>query len=139
MKRNAECGMTVAEVCVVLAVVAMVATALISFTVIIIREGQRSMEYLDSLREIRLAEAIIEAEIEAEGDIEIRKYERLNGELKVGVHTFLKIKSIEITDIINETDKLYVCQLKYDLSGSEENYTFCVNSRVGDVIYGGAP
>ncbi|MBQ7387678.1 MAG: hypothetical protein IJW03_05890 [Clostridia bacterium] len=137
MNKNGIRGMTLAETCVVIAVTSLISVALLSFTVIVIRESRTSLEHLDTMRELRLAEELIENEIEATGNIEKVEFNSESKQLNIDGKAF---SFSTITEIIFDTEKngdaLYICRLKYQLNGESSTYTFCVNPYVGDVIGG---
>ena len=138
-------GMTLAEICVVLAIVAIMTSMIVSFVIIVSRETKIGTEYLDAVREIRLVEMIVEQEIESGDDISqyigddpttplINNGVLQLDDRKVNLSAITKVTIAKIINNENE-EPFYVCTITYTLGGEEPTYRFCVDPIVGDVIY----
>ena len=129
-------GMTLAEICVVLAIVAIMTSMIVSFVIIVSRETKIGTEYLDAVREIKLVEKIVEQAIESKGLIDEDGYSFSDGVFEIGGRT-LNLSAITQVTIANEDEKepFYVCTITYTLDGEDRVYRFCVDPIVGDVIY----
>lgn len=129
-------GMTLAEICVTIAVISVMAAMITSFVIIVSRETKISTEYLDAAREIKLAENIIEQELES-GAFISKEETVISGEIFQIVKQKLSLSAITNVDVKNFDGKeaFYVCKISYMLDGEDRVYSFCVDPIVGDVIY----
>ena len=152
MKKNCKRGFTLAELSVVLAVIAIVSTVVISFTAMVTQRSRISKAQLDALHDIELIEALVEAHIES-GKYEPKTddenlgtvymseedgVKKVNvGDSKIAVETVI---SVDVTPYPDENadDILYICTIKYHIPYEKENnthtYTFCVNPYVGETV-----
>ena len=134
MERNR--GMTLAEICVVLAIVAIMTSMIVSFVIIVSRETKIGTEYLDAVREIKLVENIIEQELES-GDFTSKEETAISSEIFQIVKQKLSLSAITNVDVKNFDGKeaFYVCTITYTLDGEDRVYRFCVDPIIGDIIY----
>ena len=163
MKKKNRRGVTLAELCIVLAVISIVSTMVVSFSVLVTERSRVSRARLDALNDIRLVESLVEDWIEDGG--EITKYsgtpsiessffitsglkneegaliffdgESLNfGDKAIHLET-VKSMVFEVIENESNTDTLYICTVTYDTGyEGEKTYTFCVNPYVGETIGG---
>ena len=126
-------GMALAEACVVVAIIALISVTLVSLAVFISRESKNGTQYLDTTREIRLAESMIEEEIYSAGNAD--KISFSDGVLTVGERrvNLSQIQSISFENIDGD-EAFYVFVFSYELSGKEHSYRFAVDPIVNDVI-----
>lgn len=154
MKKNTDArrkkGATLAELCVVIAIAAIVSVMVVSFSTLASNRVDTFQERANINSEIALVEAMTEGWIvstteggatpESLADTPPVIYEdRLyfTEELSVPVDY---VKSIKLTVMTQEGDALYVVTLTYRaVGGKEATYTFCVNPYIGDVIGEGTP
>ena len=152
-------GMTIAELCVVLAVIAIVSTIVVSFSVLVHQKTAISNSKVDAVADIRVVENIIDGwiyrqevlghNISVEGDVVKSSggYEltfsdnKILGTLPDEKNLWFNtstIESIEYEIFDKETDVLVVCTINYYVSNGSElvenSYIFCVNQYVGDII-----
>ena len=121
-KRNTKKrAFTLAELAVVLAVIAIATTMVVSFTALVGNRRAVSQQKLDAFNEIRLVEALVES-IDAESGI-----------LTLGTDSDKQEISLErVTEInisgpkTNSGIMLYSCTLTYKVADKEDTYTFCV-------------
>lgn len=123
-KRNTKKrAFTLAELAVVLAVIAIAATMVVTFTSLVSNRRAEAQARLDALNDIKVAEALIENYIEEKGDTNI------SFDAESGLNINGKEHKLErVTDISFKVSEntLYYCTLKYKVAKSEETYTFCV-------------
>ena len=149
MKKNCKRGFTLAELSVVLAVIAIVSTVIISVTAMVTQRSKISRAHLDALQDIELIETFVESYIEGtenpdiasikveEDEGENKKALFIDGEKKLALGT---VVSVGVTTYLNENnaDTLYVCKITYHIPYEKENtvhtYTFCVNPYVGETV-----
>ena len=126
-------GMALAEACVVVAIIALISVTLVSLVVFISRESKNGTQYLDTTREIRLAESMIEEEIYSVGNADRISFS--DGVLTVGERrvNLSQIQSISFENIDGD-EAFYVFVFSYELSGKEHSYRFAVDPIVNDVI-----
>ena len=152
-------GITLTEICVVLAVVAIVSVMVISFSSLVAGSSGSSKQNLNITEDIILVEYLTKNWLNSSTTNDtITKTE--NGLLKEGTNYELKfenktftyklgenkqchkldyIKNIEFSIVEKNNDALYFCKITYlaPKSGNkktEKTYTFCVNPFVGEVV-----
>lgn len=128
-KRNTKKrAFTLAELAVVLAVIAIASTMVVSFTALVGNRRAVSQQKLDAYTEIGLVEALVENYIEKPENSDAESITISNGVLSIND----KITLERVTGIVvssSETNSgitLYSCTLTYEIAKSEETYTFCV-------------
>ena len=147
MKKNCKRGFTLAELSVVLAVIAIVSTVVISFTAMVTQRSKISRAHLSALQDIELIETFVETYIENTSDpnvalIEVVENENGNELLIDGVKKLAleTVTSVEVTPYPNAEadDILYICTTTYHIPYEKKNnthtYTFCVNPYVGETV-----
>ena len=130
-------GFTLAELAVVLAVIAIATTMVVSFTALVGNRRAEAQARLDALNDIKVAEALIEAWLtDSDNTLTFengvaKEITYAEGILTVGErqHTLDRVKSISFAK--QETDDIiYFCTVEYTLPGDKiEYYTFCVNAQ----------
>ena len=106
-KRNTKKrAFTLAELAVVLAVIAIATTMVVSFTALVGNRRAVAQAKLDALNDIKVAEALIENHIEYNGNTGI-SFDK--GDLTVGTNaiTLEKVTGIQITPDGNSENTLY--------------------------------
>ncbi len=156
MKRttNRRKGFTLAELAVVLAVLAIVITMVASFDALMHQRRKVSQAKLDVMNDIKLAEALIENFLEENkisninngandvADTKITASEKVlefsNHTLKVGTSEIMleKVTDVRFDSFVNDEgkDNIYFCTIEYTLPGKDvpETYTFCVDPSIGE-------
>ena len=133
MKRNGKRGMTLVEVCVVVAIVSLISLTLVTFIVFVSRETKSSAKYLEVAREIRLTEELIESEICNTGTANGINF--TDGVLKIN-EKVVNLSAVRVESLENRDsdEAFYVCVLKYELGGEEYTYRFSVDPIINDVV-----
>ena len=132
-KRNTKKrAFTLAELAVVLAVIAIATTMVVSFTALVGNRRAVSQQKLDAFNEIRLVEALVENYIEKKGDTNI-SFDAESGILTLGTDSDKQEISLERVTEINISEPktnsgitLYSCTWTYEVADKEDTYTFCV-------------
>ena len=149
MKRitNRRKGFTLAELAVVLAVLAIVITMVASFDALMHQRRKVSQAKLDAMNDIKLAEALIENWFETNEIQTINLTTATNTnekELSFSDHILragdAKVTLEKVTNITfkfkfeSDGDKIYFCTIEYTLPGKDapETYTFCVDPSIGE-------
>lgn len=153
MARNeTKRGMTLVELTVVLAVIAIVSTLVVTFVLMLSEESRLASARLNALEEIELVESLTETWLEdnpdavdgtdigvivKSGDVGAEKYLNLkDGTFEYNGASTSSITLEQITDlevvIKGSEDKLFVCTLTYEAGGVTESYVFCVDPHKGD-------
>ena len=145
-KRNR--GMTLVELTIALAVIAIVSTMVVSFSLLINARREESSQRLEAMGEIELFKSTVEnflgsgsgAIVESENAL-ARGEKRLtfaDGILaEVGGNS---LRFEQITDAkfrtygTDEKDLLYLIDISYTVGGRVEIYSFCVNPYVGEAV-----
>lgn len=144
--------MTLVELTVVLAVIAIVSTLVVTFVLMLSEESRLASARLNALEEIELVESLTETWLEdnpdansdsegavlGSGDNYITlgavdgtvAYGYKNGESESSI-TLEQITDLEVV-IKGSEDKLFVCTLTYEAGGVTESYVFCVDPHKGD-------
>ena len=142
MNSNNRRGFTLAELSIVLAVLAIVLTMVVSFTAMTNNSRQLSEARLEALQDIRVAEALIENFIEGNGTVEYSentltagenslvfnetdKTLAVNGETKF---TLERVTKITFDYYGDNTDGIIYCTIYYQVGNNNYEYTFCVLS-----------
>ncbi len=151
-------GITLTEICVVLAVVAIVSVMVISFSSLVAGSSGSSKQNLNITEEIILVENLTKNWLNSsttevtvsENKKELSKgfndkliysdkeFTYIVGENEQS-HKLDYIKNIEFSIVEKNKDALYFCKITYlaPKSGNkktEKTYTFCVNPFVGEVV-----
>ena len=151
MLMNRKKGMTLAEIVVVLAVVAIVSTIVVSFSLMVNRKAQISRNKVDVVGEITLVEKLV--------DNWVYQQTLNSNELTIGTDDIIssngdklslidnKILGYEVENIESITfekyeknnDMLIICTINYYLLNSAGNkdinsYVFCINEYIGDIV-----
>lgn len=128
-KRNTKKrAFTLAELAVVLAVIAIAATMVVTFTSLVSNRRAEAQARLDALNDIKVAEALIENYIEEKGDTNI-SFDAESGILTLGNDSDNRKISLErVSDVSFNDEKapLYYCTVTYSVAGENDTYTFCV-------------
>ena len=165
MKKNNRKGVTLAEICIVLAVVAIVSLSVASFATMAGGRGTSAATKLDAMGDLEIVEAIVESWIleaaNQEKNIEIAEdgstiFTTINKNDKIGLSgktlqvsfpdgeedIYYNLKSITGLkfDWAGEDAKIYYCTVTYQYRNGivtkEQTYTFCVYPRVGEIVSG---
>lgn len=145
MKKCEKRGFTVAELCIVLAVISIVSTVVISFTAMVTQRSKISRAQLSALQDIELIETLVEAHIESvsnTSDNQVTVFWNIDDKkLTVGNNTYTFESVEKITDNHQQSDSgdvLYVYTIEYHIPYEKKNtthtYTFCVNPYVGETV-----
>ena len=145
---NGRRGMTLAELSIVLAVIAIVSTLVVTFVVLVNERSNASTARLDALNEVALAESMIESHLESGESVSDDDFNLETKVLTLGsvTHTFTKIINIEITKkhaVENDanSDTLFICTVTYNIfdngAAEPETYTFVVDPHVGEAVSNG--
>lgn len=141
-------GMTLAELAVVVAVVGIIATMVVSFTVLVSNKNTISGAKLKAMNELELVEENVEHIItESVAENNRVKSLALDTEAKALIFTYNDdseyrypaalecISAVTITDGDIYGEKLYICKVIYSIKQGEElTYTFCVNPYEGESV-----
>lgn len=147
-------GMTLVELTVVLAVIAIVATLVISFSLIISARQSESSQRLAAITELELTVSMTVSFIDENPDCYVKTGEgsalctdstRLtlsDGKLGVFGNDGSLIKTLatleRITKIsfktLGDTDSLYICEVYYTVGNTTEVYSFSVDSFIGEAV-----
>ena len=130
-KRNTKKrAFTLAELAVVLAVIAIATTMVVSFTALVGNRRAVSQQKLDAFNEIRLVEALVENYIEKPENSDAESITISNGALsindKITLERVTKIDIKKSEPIENSEITIYYCTLTYEVAEKPETYTFCV-------------
>ena len=139
MKRSNKSrrAFTLAELTVVLAVVAVLSVMVASFATLVRQNTRKSTEQLDALNEIEIVETLVENWLEENPNAEISfgteetKGLFLDGNKKL---EFDKITNVIPKTVENGQDVLYIYTIEYEISGTTNTYTFCVNTYTGEEV-----
>ena len=149
--RRAKKGALLAEACVALAVVAVISTLVLSFTLVVNRRVIVSEAKTAFMEDVVLTKAVIEpwyADNHTQDDFSLdglsfdeESKTLTTGEVSVVLETVTKI-TFDVMD--NETDSILFVSMTYLLpyQGDKKDmrphyFTFCVNPHVGDTVIGG--
>lgn len=145
-------GVTLAEMSIVMAVIAIVSLSVVSFVMITSGRGTAGIAKLNAMEEIELVEAVVDgwfAQAAQEGEPFIPQSSiMLEGQTlrvifpkkdKPTDYYLEKVKSVKFTqEPPNEItgDVLYFCTVTYvqEEDAREQTYIFCINPRVGETI-----
>lgn len=161
--RAAKKGITISEMCVVLGVVAVVALAVVSFTTMVSAHTTASSVRLNAMEDLELTQSVLEkwivqmeaqeTQVETDGesltasvDGQIYTVSLADGNLILRyldsepVALALKtVSQLRFETMENTGGTVYFCTAVYYIEhptkGSmEQTFTFCVDSRVGEVL-----
>lgn len=157
-------GVSIAEMCVVLAIVSIVALTVVSFTTMVSAQSRASATKYNAMEDMELTEAILEDWVDimlekntssitpGEGSLtarvgaadysifvqELQLVAQLPGEVS---RTFpLKtVKELRFDTMENTDCALYFCTVVYEVpsytgEGVERTFTFCIQPRIGEVL-----
>ena len=143
--RNTRRAFTLAELTVVMAVLAIVLVLVTSFTAMVSNSRELSAARLEALQDIRVAETIIENFIEGNNGVSIENSTLKAGESKLAfdeeekalclndkaILTLKRVESIKFEfakygSSDDNADKIYYCRINYTVGGHDYDYTFCV-------------
>ena len=137
ISKKSRRAFTLAELTVVLAVVAVLSVMVASFATLVRQNTRKSTEQLDALNEIEIVEMLVENWLEENPD-ETIEFEKegtkglfLNDEKKL---EFDKITRVTPKTVENGQDVLYIYTIEYEISGTTNTYTFCVNPYTGEEV-----
>ena len=156
MKNKGKRGFTLTELVVVIAVLAIISTMVVSFSVMVNGSQRLAKAKVEALGDIRLAESVIEGFIvdkaneekafSASDDGKSLKIDDTEKIVYTGsalevyrgsdgktTHTFEHITKIEF-NTHGSTDIIYYCKITYTVGDHEYDYTFCVNPYAGETI-----
>lgn len=138
--RRTKKGVTVAEVCVVLAVLAIISTLVLSFTLLVNRRvevGKAKTAFMD---DVALTKALIEPYFENNQETAFDNI--FDPKTKILTVDGKTARLSQVTNVVcykeqkGDDDLLFVTlsyQLPYE---AEKTYTFCVNPYVGEMVGG---
>ncbi len=159
MFRKPNKGMTIAEICIVLAVLSIVSLSIVSFAAMATGRGATSTDKLKVMQDIELLEALVdnwfneaytitdkpEANDEnsslivgdkslswAKGNLIVRFSDE-----DVRAYRFETVTELTFEKMSQGDDDIYFCTVTYTYrqnKDKEGTYTFCVNPRVGESI-----
>lgn len=157
-KNNGRRGMTLVELTIVLAVVAIAAGMVVTFSSLVGGYNQLNKARVEAMQEVAVAEALIESFIEKQEPDAVVKIVADSGILgdkllfddkfvclysskafamsENQVIFFEHINKIEfeIESDVDTSDTLYYCTISYRVSDVDFIYTFCVNPYAGETI-----
>ena len=144
--RRTKKGITIAEVCVVLAVLAVVSTIVLSFILLVNRRVEVGKAKTALMEDVALTKALIEPYFEKNQEGFDADQEFFNSADKTLTVDGKTAKLSQVTKIAcdkkegNHGDYLLFVTLTYELpyEDGEKTYTFCVNPYVGETVGGGA-
>ena len=160
MRGEHKKGMTIAEICIVLAVLSVVSLSIVSFAAMATGRGATSTDKLKVMQDIELLEVMVdnwfnevyrvEDKPETNGEDAsslITDDESLfwaNGNLivefsdeDVRTYRFEMITELTFEKMSQGDDDIYFCKVTYTYRQNKDKigyYTFCVNPRVGESI-----
>ena len=152
MKKNAKNrrGFTIAELTIVLAVIAVVSTMVVSYVTIITQRNRAATERLNVMQDIQVIESMTEAWIEEISNIGVTDDTLISIDdtsvamkFDLASSTYCALTKYETTAIKSVTyrsegsdDILYFVTVTYALSDKNglQTYTFCVNPYVGEGV-----
>ncbi len=145
-------GVTLMELCIVIALVAILSTMVVSFSVLTTRRSRAAEERLSAMEEIAEIEVVVEAwfgamderahlvSVSDEGgalvlDGDELRFEdsRLTGTVTGGSGYSLPVEYVTGVEF-SQSGEVYFCRVMYEVSGEGESITFCVNPRVGEEV-----
>ena len=152
-------GITLSEVCIVLAVVSVVSLAVVSFAAMATGRGATGTDKLKVMQDIELLEAMVDnwfteaynngtdvAIDEGETSLNDGTLYLKNGNLymkladgKYRSYSFETITNLTFEKMSQGNDEIFFCKVTYAYRRGqntpvEETYTFCINPRVGESI-----
>ena len=144
--------MTLVELSVVLAIIAIVSTMVVTFVLMVNTRRRSSEQTLAALTDIELVESVTEsfiskhpscapnafAQLEDVGG-EVLAFNATNGKLTYGgsavsldVVTSVQFQLADTAG--RDGDRLYICTVKYNILDTEKTHVFCVNPYVGEAV-----
>lgn len=157
--RNRKKGITLSEICIVLAVVSVVSLVVVSFAAMAIGRGATGTDKLKVMQDIELLEAMVDnwfAKVYNNGTdvaIDAGKTSLNDGTLywkngnlyikladeKYRSYSFETVTNLTFEKMSQGNDEIFFCTVTYAYRRGqntpvEETYTFCINPRVGESI-----
>ena len=149
-------GATMAEICIIMAVISIVSMSVVSFITMTSGRSAASIGRLEAIDDLELVETVVDKwfaqqtepiEIK-DGMVKVGGLSEIrieNSELRVEfqeagweVYPLERVKALFFTCEESDTkdDVLYFCTVTYYLKNEDEEqtYTFCINPRVGETI-----
>ena len=143
-------GMTLVELSVVLAVIAIASTMVVSFLLMVSARRKAATERLEALTDIELVESVTESWIENNPGCSVasdaltnptdttRALVFTNGKL---LHNGKAMPLNNVTDVTfsfsaetGANDVLYIVKVEYTVADKADSYIFCVNPYVGEGV-----
>lgn len=160
MKQNVskKKGVTLAEICVVLAIISICSVMVVSFSLMVNRRSAAAQARLAAMEDMTSLEIVVESWVERltvagatfTGEPEMLSAtlqgvsytctfdgERLVGTLPDGTElTYLPetVTAISFTAAQKSADSIFFCTVTYEINGEASPYTFCVNPYVGETV-----
>lgn len=145
-------GVTLMELCIVIALVAILSTMVVSFSVLTSRRSRAAAERLSAMEEIAEVEVVVEAWFGAMGDRAHLASVSAGGDVLVLGEGKLSFDGSRLTGTVpgesgyslpveyvtgvkfSQSGEVYFCRVEYEVAGKGESITFCVNPRVGETV-----
>ncbi len=143
-------GVTLVELCVVIALVAILSTMVVSFSVLTSRRSRAAEARLSAMQEIAKIEVVVDAWFGRQEE-QANKVTAADGALTRGgdelwfdaeSKTLLgevsgeRVYSLPVEYVtgvtFSQSGEVYFCKVTYELPTGGESITFCVNPRVGE-------
>ena len=164
MRKTGKKGSTLAELCVVLALIATASAMIASFSMLIGARTNLSTARLNAMNDLELVESATEGWMSRAGTLSIDKdgnlvddgpYISFDSKTKTLTGTIFNGDNVEVItvqldqvsainySVLGDADNyLCICTVQFDLSPDEPgqysySQTFCINLNVGDVYGGG--
>ena len=148
-------GLTLLELTIVLAVIVIVSSLVISFTLLINADRHKSSMRINAMNEIDLFESLAESFINNNPDcavanesdaklasgensftFENNKLTITNESANESDISFDRIVSVSFEADGEGCDRLYICKVTYSVASGNEVYIFCVNPYIGEGVRG---
>ena len=141
-------GMTLVELSVVLAIIAIVSTMVVTFVLMVNTRRRSSEQTLAALTDIELVESVTESFISKhpscalngntqlkDGD-EVLAFNATDGKLTYGGSAVALdvVTSVQFWLAESEGDRLYICTVEYKILDTDKTHVFCVNPYVGEAV-----
>ena len=140
-KYRSRRGVTLLELCIVMALVAILSSMVATFTVMTNRRSRAAEERLSAMQEIAMVEAAVDAWFDRHGTASCQITASGNalacdcdGEAAFTL-TSVAFHPEHVTGVeFSQSDEVYFCRVTYAVTSTEETITFCVNPRVGETV-----
>ena len=145
-------GVTLMELCIVIALVAILSTMVVSFSVLTNRRSRAAEARLSAMQEIAEIEVVVEAwfgrmnigiaeaapsedkkSLTCVGGVLWFEDSRLTGTVTGESGYSLPVEYVTGVEF-SQSGEVYFCRVMYEVSGEGESITFCVNPRVGETV-----